>query len=160
MEIRENKFSYKVYQNSEQLSKADRELLAMAHDACKKAYAPYSKFYVGAAARLESGEIVSGGNQENAAYPLCLCAERVVLAAISSAYSSEKVEVMAITVKNPRQLIQQPGTPCGACRQVISEKEDHQLAPIRLILQGEAGPTFEFSSVKDLLPFAFGGEML
>lgn len=160
METRENKITYKVYSELDQLPKADYHLLQAAHAATGKSYAPYSQFYVGAAARLSDGKIVSGGNQENAAYPMCLCAERVVLSAIAAEDPHQIIESLAITVLNPRQKIQQPGAPCGACRQAISEKEDQQKQSIRIILHGESGPVFEFSSGKDLLPFAFGAELL
>ena len=154
---------YEVYKNDEELPEPDRELLAAAKTALEKAYAPYSKFHVGAAIRLDNHAIVCGTNIENASYPLCLCAEPSALAAAKSAFPENWPLAMAISVKNMAKsspVIDIPGMPCGACRQILSEAEDRFGRPIRLILQGEAGETWVFASAKDILPFAFSGAFL
>ncbi len=143
-----------------ELSAEDFKLVSEAKAALNLSYSPYSKFKVGAAAQLNDGSIIQGANQENASYPLCLCAERVVLAAVSSSHSDKKVESMAIMVHNPTQALEEPASPCGACRQVLSESEDRQNAPIRLLLCTEAGETWIINSVKDILPLSFKGDLL
>lgn len=138
----------------------DQELFAAARAALPHAYAPYSKFRVAAAARLASGEIVTGFNTENAAYPMCLCAERSALAAAASLQPEGKVVTMAITVKSPGRVLDQPASPCGACRQVLAEHEQRHGHDLRLILRAEAGPVLIFERAGDLLPFGFSGEFL
>ncbi len=160
MDKRTQSFEYEWFESEGELSARDRELLCAARDALAKAYAPYSHFQVGAAARLEDGRIISGANQENAAYPMCLCAERVVLAAVESEAPGAVISALAICVYNPNQRIRKPAAPCGACRQVIHEKEQRQRAPMRILLQGEEGPVIALKGGRDLLPFAFGGEFL
>lgn len=151
---------YSIYSSPETLPEPERALLEAAHKATKLAYAPYSEFYVGAALQLHSGETISGGNQENASYPLCLCAERVALAAASSRGPNLRVEAIAVTAHNPRRLLEVPVPPCGACRQVIAEKQQAQKSPIQIILQGESGQVFVFPSINALLPFSFDGDFL
>ena len=149
-----------VYSNSEELPPAERELLEAAKEALDLAYAPYSGFNVGAAARLENGEIVKGSNQENAAYTMCICAERVALSAVSSNYPEVPVVSMAVTVRHQEKVINQPATPCGACRQVIRETEQRFDQPIQIILQGETGEVYVFKSVEGLLPLSFDNSFL
>ena len=149
-----------VYDHLSELSEADQQLLKAAKEALDKSYAPYSGFNVGAAAILENGEIISGANQENAAYPMCLCAERVTLSAIESMFPNATVKAMAITVRNIKHAITEPAAPCGSCRQSLSEKEDRQKASIRILLQGDTGPIYEIASGKDLLPLGFSGAFL
>ncbi len=153
-------FEYEWYDNEEGLSERDKNLLQAARHALKTAYAPYSRFRVGAAVLLHDGRILTGSNQENAAYPMCLCAERVALAAVESEAPGARVEAMAITVAAEKTVLQKPAAPCGACRQVISEKEQRQKAPMKIILQAEKGPVLLLKSGRDLLPFPFGGEWL
>ncbi|RMF28180.1 MAG: cytidine deaminase, partial [Bacteroidetes bacterium] len=126
----------------------------------EQAYAPYSHFQVGAALRLADGRILSGGNLENAAYPLCLCAERVVLAAAHALHPGVPPHALAITVHNSRKTIDRPAAPCGACRQVLAEAEARFSQPIRLLLQGDVGPILVFESVQQLLPFGFESSFL
>ena len=144
----------------EDLSEVDRKLLAAAKKALLKSYSNYSNFKVGAAVLLENGEIINGANQENAAYPLCLCAERVALAAASTNYPESPVTAIAVTVKNPIHKITTPAAPCGACRQVMSETEDRYKNKMRVILQGEAGDIYQIASAKDILPLFFTGNYL
>lgn len=146
--------------NEGDLNQIEKELLAKAKEATKDAYAPYSNFQVGAACLLENGKIIKGSNFENASYPLCLCAERTALAAIHSQYTDQKVLSIAVTASNESKKIDQPISPCGACRQVILEFEKRQSAPIKLILQGESGPVLTFTSIKELLPLSFDGDFL
>lgn len=152
--------NYRIYPGLEDLPEAERILMLSAHEATALAYAPYSNFFVGAALRLESGAIIRGGNQENASYPLCLCAERVALAAVSCLGRDRKVEALAVTARNPAQPMRTPVPPCGACRQVIEEKRKAQNSPIQIILQGEEGEVFVFSDIRHLLPFYFDGDYL
>lgn len=149
-----------AYDSSEELSDQDKLLMDEAVAATKKSYAPYSRFFVSAAAILDNGEILSGANQENAAYSLCLCAEMVLLSAISSTYPNAKIKTMAITVKSEKHVIDTPISPCGACRQTLFEFEMRQKEPIRLLLMGEVGPVYELGAVKDILPLSFDGSVL
>ena len=124
----------------------EARLLELAQSSLKNAYAPYSNFQVGAAILLENGAMIGGSNQENAAYPMCLCAERVALSAVASQYPNLIIKAMAITVKAPNQIIRQPAMPCGSCRQALCEKEYQQKAPIRLVIRGEEGPCLLYTS--------------
>ena len=145
---------------AENLAPAERELLQAAAAVLDKAYAPYSHFHVGAAVLLDNGEVLTGANFENAAYPMCLCAERSVLAAAVSTHPEGKVVKMAIRVRNPRQPVTSPAAPCGACRQVLVEAEHRQAGDIQLLLQGESGPVYVMETAKVLLPFYFDGSFL
>ena len=154
---------FEVFKKMADLPEPEQDLLVSAKNCLEKAYAPYSNFHVGAAIRLDNGAIVTGTNIENAAYPLCLCAEPSALAAAKSQYPNDKPLTMAISVKNfvpGGQPVKIPGAPCGACRQILSEAETRIGQPIRLILQGESGEIWAFDSVRDLLPFAFNGSFL
>lgn len=113
----------KIYDYNE-LSDADRQLMDAAREATQRSYAPYSHFSVGAAARLENGTVVTGTNQENAAYPSGLCAERTTLFYANSQYPDQAVETLAIAARNERDFLDDPIPPCGACRQVMLETEN------------------------------------
>lgn len=152
--------SWQLYENVEQLSAEQQNLLQEAKLALDKAYAPYSNFHVGAAVKLEDGSVLSGANFENAAYPMCLCAERSVLATAVSTQPNSIVKAMAIRVRNPKNPVLQPAAPCGACRQVLVEAEARQQADIEILLQGENGPVYVLSTAKTLLPFYFDGSFL
>ena len=152
--------SYDAFVTPEDLPPADQHLLAAARAALPNAYAPYSNFQVAAAARLEDGTVVTGWNTENAAYPMCLCAEPATLAAAASQRPGMAVVAMAITVKSAKQLLHQPASPCGSCRQQLTEHEGRFGKPMRLILRGEQGPVFVFASAGDILPFGFSGKLL
>jgi len=149
-------FSYEVFKNASALDLGDRELLKAAQAATALAYAPYSLFKVGAAARLSNGGIISGANQENASFPAGLCAERVLLAVASSTYPAEKITAMAI-VTEAEVLNEQPVAPCGICRQSIQEYSDNKDAAIKLILVGKEGLVFVIEDARQLLPFGFSG---
>lgn len=144
---------FKVYDNDE-LSASDRELIEKAKEGTQKSYAPYSRFYVGAAARLENGAIVVGSNQENAAYPSGLCAERTTLFYANSQYPDCHVQELAIAARTSGGFLKSPIPPCGACRQVILGVEDRYQRPVRILLFGEKH-TYVFDSIKALLPLQF-----
>jgi len=129
-------------------------LCLSAKQATRLAYAPYSNFYVGAAARLASGIIIQGANMENAAYPQCLCAEAVLLGSLHSQYPEQKIEGIGIAVQTDRTL-KGVSAPCGSCRQQLFEAEHRQNSPIKLYLLSESGEVFEFADMKSLLPFGF-----
>ncbi|MCB0644925.1 MAG: cytidine deaminase [Phaeodactylibacter sp.] len=149
-----------VYDEIDQLEPQFQQLLLEARAATHRAYAPYSNFLVGAAVLLEDGQIVTGANQENAAYPMCLCAERVTLAGALSQYPGKQLRCLAVTVRNPKKVIDQPASPCGACRQVIVETELRQQAPIRILMQGEKGPIYDLKTGNILLPLGFDASFL
>lgn len=153
-------FSFLSYPAPADLPGPAGELLEVARAALPEAYAPYSRFQVAAAARTESGAVFSACNTENAAYPMCICAERSVLAAAASMKPHEKVVSMAITVKSPNQVLSEPASPCGACRQVLAEHEQRHGHQLELILQGEVGPVYVIKRAQDLLPLGFGAEFL
>ena len=143
----------------EELNEADRELMDAAIDATRRSYSPYSKFSVGAAVRLQSGTIVTGSNQENAAYPSGLCAERTTLFYANSRYPEEAVETLAIAAKNEQGFLESPIPPCGACRQVMLETEERFKRPMRILLYS-LHDIYEIRGTKDLLPLSFGNEFL
>ena len=152
--------SYESHPAPEDLRAEDRELLEAATEALQHSYSPYSNFKVGAAARLATGEIVRGWNTENAAYPMCICAEPSTLAAAASRQPGVPIVAMAITVRSAGQVVDRPGTPCGSCRQQLLEHEARFGGRVRLILRGQTGPVFVFSTAADLLPFGFAGNLL
>ena len=139
----------------DELSDADRQLIDTARQATYRSYAPYSHFSVGAAVRLVNGEIVSGSNQENAAYPSGICAERTALFYANAQYPDLPVEALAIAARNTQgEFLPHPISPCGACRQVMLETEQRHAHPMRILLYGTR-QIYEVKQVGDLLPFAF-----
>ncbi len=152
--------TYLSYAKLSDLPKSDQKLLKLARKSLKNSYSPYSNFKVGAALLLENGELVGGSNQENASYPLCLCAERVALAAADSMYNGVPVVAIAVTAKSASVKIKSPVSPCGACRQVMCETELKHKQTMRVILQGEKGEIIVFNTARDLLPFLFDGSLL
>ena len=143
----------------EELTDADRELIDKAKDATQTSYAPFSKFCVGAAARLSDGTIVTGSNQENAAFPSSLCEERTALFYANARYPEKSVEELAIAAYAHGTFLKSPIPPCGACRQVILGVEERYGRPIRILLFGEEG-TYVVDSIKALLPLQFTGETM
>jgi cytidine deaminase len=144
-----------VYKSMEDLPKEDLELLKLAKKAVKSAYAPYSQFFVGAAILLENGKISIGNNQENAAYPSGLCAERVAIFHASAKYPNVPIKKIAVSVASKTQIINEPVSPCGGCRQVISEYEMKYESPISIIMSGETGKIYVSDSIENLLPIMF-----
>jgi cytidine deaminase len=153
-------FSFEVYSGIDELNAEDRQLLSEARNVTDKAYAPYSNFHVGAAAKLGNGKIVTGTNQENASYPVGICAERVLLSAISSLYLGIPVETMAVSYQSKKMKSDHPISPCGMCRQALQEFEGRTGKPIRLILAGMEGEIYIIDSASQLLPLAFSSEEL
>ena len=152
--------NFEVYKSAADLSGQDSELLKAAQKAVKAAYAPYSNFCVGAAVLLENGKIVIGNNQENAAYPSGLCAERVAIFYAGAKHPGVAVTAIAIAVKAQNQIINDPVTPCGACRQAIAEYENRYETAIRIIMSGETGKVFITDSIESLLPLMFNRKHL
>jgi cytidine deaminase len=148
-------FSYQLFDTINSLDASDASLLRSAIAATPLAYAPYSGFHVGAAALLENGAVVVGTNQENASYPVGICAERVLLGNVAMQYPGQKIAAMAISYKSKKRASDQPISPCGMCRQALVEFEFRSAAPIKLILGGEVGQVMIIDSAKLLLPFAF-----
>jgi cytidine deaminase len=149
-----------VYKSMEDLPKEDFELLKLAKKAVKSAYAPYSQFFVGAAILLENGKISIGNNQENAAYPSGLCAERVAIFHASAKYPNIPIKKIAVSVASKTQIINEPVSPCGGCRQVISEYEMKYDSPISIIMSGETGQIYVSDSIENLLPIMFNKKHL
>lgn len=143
----------KIYR-FEELSKTDQELIMAAKEATARSYALYSRFSVGAAARLANGTVVTGSNQENAAYPSGICAERTTLFYANSQYPDQPVEVLAIAARTEAGFIPNPIPPCGACRQVMLETEVRYNHPFRVLLYGKEA-IYEINRAADLLPLSF-----
>ena len=160
MKEREMKFTFRVFENDQELSVEDATLLTAAKNALPNAYAPYSKFKVAAAILLANGKTVTGTNQENAAYPVCLCAEATALSACSALYPDVPMKKIAITIKSGTHVVKHPVAPCGVCRQRLLEYETRFNTTIELILRGEEGEIYAIKSVKDILPLQFSGEDL
>ena len=152
--------SFMVFDNLEELSKDDKTLFSEAKKARNNAYAPYSNFQVGAALLLDNNKIVLGNNQENAAYPSGMCAERVAIWNASSQYPNNKILKIFITAKSSQKVVTEPVAPCGACRQTIAEYELNQDANIEIFFMGETGRIIKSNSLKDLLPLAFDKKLL
>jgi len=138
----------------EELADDDRQLVEKAIGATQNSYAPYSNFHVGACLRLADGREVIGANQENAAFPSGLCAERSAVFAAQSMFPEEAITALAIAARNENGLTAQPVSPCGACRQVILEMEDRYKQDVRIFLYGTEG-VYVIPSVKSLLPLHF-----
>jgi cytidine deaminase len=156
----QHSFSFESLDSDEGLNEADRSLLQTARKATANAYAPYSHFEVAAAARLQNGAIVQGTNQENASYPVGICAERTLLSALSSLHPNVPVDTIAISYHNLNGTSHRPASPCGLCRQSLLEYETRMKSPIRLILSGQSGKVIIIHSASDLLPFSFTSEDL
>ena len=154
------KTTIEIYNSEKELSTKDQKLIKESKKALKKSYSPYSNFQVGAAILLKNGKTLSGSNQENASYPLCLCAERVVISGADCVYPKVPILTMAITAKSANQKVNTPVAPCGACRQVICETEMRHNTPMRIILQGEKGKVYIIQGGQDLLPLSFDGSLL
>ncbi len=145
---------WEEYEKLADLPESDQNLILMARESSENAYAPYSRFFVGAAVLLANGEIIKGNNQENADFTDGLCAERVALFYAHATYPNVAVEALAVTAKNTDGLIAGLAQPCGSCRQVLVETESRFNHPIRLILDG-AEKIMVLNGADNLLPFAF-----
>ena len=154
-------FKYEVFNDTSELKKEDADLLTKARIVTKHAYAPYSNFFVGAVAKLNNGEFISGTNQENASYPVGICAERVLLGNAATLYPDVSIDTMAISYDSKEVKSDHPISPCGMCRQSLLEYETRTQKPIRLILAGQEGKIIIVETVSFLLPFAFtSGELI
>lgn len=149
-----------VFQALEELPVEDQNLMHQAVAARKKAYAPYSKFKVGAALLLDNGEVILGSNQENAAYPSGLCAERVAIFYAGANYPEAKILKIAVTATSDEKVNTLPIPPCGSCRQSIAEYEFKQDLAIEMFFMGETGEIYKSNSLKNLLPFSFDKNFL
>ncbi|WNH13452.1 cytidine deaminase [Thalassobellus suaedae] len=149
-----------VFENLDELPEEISLLMQQAVKARENAYAPYSKFHVGAALLLDNGEVITGNNQENASYPSGLCAERTAIYYAGSQYPEAKVLRMVISAASKRQTTITPIPPCGACRQAISEYEEKQESPIEIYFMGEKGKIVKSNSLANLLPLVFDKSVL
>ncbi|AOW08300.1 cytidine deaminase [Flavobacterium gilvum] len=149
-----------VFENIQELPLVEQNLMLKAIEVRKNAYAPYSKFNVGAAILLDNGKIVVGSNQENAAYPSGLCAERVAIFQAGSIYPEARILKITISGTSERNQTTTPVPPCGACRQSIAEYEIRQESPIEIYYTGETGEIHHSASLKNLLPFMFEKKLL
>ncbi|NLP56815.1 cytidine deaminase [Lutibacter sp. B1] len=149
-----------VFDSINELPDLAKSLMNKAIEAKQKAYAPYSKFTVGAALLLENGKIIIGNNQENAAYPSGICAERVAIWKASSDFPDIKILKLAISASSSSQIVKEPVAPCGACRQTLSEYEIKQKDTIEVYFMGQEGKIIKTDSVLDLLPIAFDKSFL
>ncbi len=148
-------FDYDLYSDISELPGSDARLLESARVVTADAYAPYSHFHVGAAAMLTNGELVKGTNQENAAYPVGICAERVLLSAAASFFPDVPIHTIAISYHNLKGKSTIPVSPCGICRQSLLEYETRMQQPIRIILAGLEGEVLVVHTAADLLPLGF-----
>lgn len=151
---------FSVYDSFDELDDSTKELMHKAVEIRKQAYAPYSKFRVGAAILLDNGKVVLGSNQESAAYPSGLCAERVAVFQAGSMYPESKILKIAISATSDLHPTQRPTPPCGACRQSISEYEQKQKTPIEIYFMGESGIIYKSDSLENLLPLSFDKDFL
>ena len=152
--------AFELYDSIEELAMPIQNLLKKAAEARKKAYAPYSKFLVGAALELENGELIAGNNQENASYPSGLCAERTAVYYAGAEFPNQKILRMAIVAGSTLNPTTKPIPPCGACRQALSEYEVKQKSPMELYFMGTSGQIAYSNSVENLLPWIFDKTVL
>ena len=149
-------FNYQLFSNWTDLPEQEQRLVDKAYEAMENAYAPYSEFKVGACALMDDGSFILGNNQENAAFPSGICAERVALFYAGANFPNKKVLTLCIVAKGDLMPVSQLLSPCGGCRQVMLESENRQKQPIRVILVNQDGRTMVLDSVIQLLPFGFG----
>ena len=152
--------TFSVFESMDQLPQEINSLMCQAIEIRKKAYAPYSKFRVGCAILLDNGNIVLGSNQENAAYPSGLCAERVAIFQAGALYPDAKILKMTISATGDEKPVLEPIPPCGSCRQSIAEYEIRQETPIEIFFMGESGAVYQSDSLRNLLPFMFDKKFL
>ena len=151
---------YEEYASDGELAPGDAGLLRTAREASAHAYAPYSRFRVGAAARLENGLIITGTNQENASFPAGICAERTLLSVAGAQYPGVPIDTLAISYHNEHGTSDRPISPCGICRQSLQEFEQRTGKAMRVVLGGETGKVIVLERSGLLLPFAFSADEL
>ena len=154
MNQKEIKVTFEEYASIDELNAEDRVLAAEAINAMQGSYAPYSHFNVGAAVRMSNGQIVRGANQENAAFPSGLCAERTAMFAAGAKYPDKDMRSIALAGGVYGRLTEQPATPCGACRQVMAQYQTKAGKPMSVIMIG-ARRVWKFERVDDILPLIF-----
>jgi cytidine deaminase len=159
MKTTEIKILVREFENKEELSAEDRQLLLEARKITQQAYAPYSCFHVGAAILLDNGQVVTGNNQENSAYPSGLCAERVTLFYANANFPESAVKTIAVSAAKNGRLVDEPVKPCGGCRQALAEAELRFEKPIRIILDGQDA-ILVLDGVESLLPLSFSKKAL
>lgn len=157
MNLVSHNFTYEEYDSVDDMLQEDADLVKAARKVTGNAYAPYSNFFVGAVASLNNGALVSGTNQENASYPVSICAERVLLSVASTEHPGVQINTIAISYNNIKGNSSKPISPCGMCRQSLSEYETRLGQPIRIILSGQSGNVFVIETASHLLPLSFGG---
>jgi len=155
MKEKKIEFDYEVYDDFSELQEEDAWLLNEARAVTEQAYAPYSNFHVGAVAMMANGQVVAGTNQENASYPVGICAERVLLGTVATLHPNIPVKSIAISFNSEEVKSDHPISPCGMCRQALLEYETRMKGPIRLILGGMEGKIYIIKTASLLLPFAF-----
>lgn len=160
MNVQQYQFNFEIYQSFDELNDDDKSLLQQAKKVALQAYAPYSNFLVGAAALLSNGKIIVGTNQENASYPVGICAERALLAMANNLFPEEHIINMAISYHQVNGKSSKPVSPCGMCRQALVEHETRYKHSIRLILGGESGKIYIIPQSSLLLPLQFNDEFL
>lgn len=149
-----------LYDSMDELSDSDKKLMQAAIEATKSSYAPYSNFNVGAALLMEDDTVITGNNQENAAYPSGMCAERVAIWKAGSSFPNKRVKKIAISAISKNKTVDKPVGPCGACRQTLLEYEVNQEEPIEVLFMGEVGKVVKAESITSLLPFSFDSSYL
>lgn len=152
--------TFTVYPGISQLPKDVFDLMSKAIEIRRKAYAPYSKFKVGTAILLDNNEVIVGSNQENAAYPSGLCAERVAIFQAGTLFPENEILKIAISATSDLKPVNNPIPPCGACRQSIAEYEIKQKTPIEIYFMGESGEIYKSDSLSNLLPLSFDKKYL
>jgi cytidine deaminase len=157
MQEKEISIHIQIYDSAAELPKVDTDLIAEATKALDKSYSPYSGFKVASAALLQNGAVISGANQENASYPVCVCAEVVMLSACSAQHPGVAISKIAITTRSGKTGADSPKAPCGQCRQTLLEYENRFKSNIEVIMCGENGQVYKVGSVKELLPLYFSG---
>ena len=161
MKIITRQSDIQLYDHYEQINDSFvQDLCEASKMAMELSYSPYSEYRVGAAVALKDGQIIKGANQENAVYPLGLCAERVALFTVSTQYPGAVIQSLAVCTSKKLTSDQLPPFPCGSCRQVIKEFEDRQQSDIAIYVVGSNNATCVMSSIKNILPFAFGQDSL
>ena len=143
------------YDSYSELSADDQRVMESAITAKSEAYSPYSNFSVGAAILMENGEIITGNNQENAAYPSGMCAERVAVWKAATMHPKMRMLTIAIAASSATKIVDRPVGPCGGCRQTLLEYEINQKEPVKMLFMGEKGAIIEVESIASLLPFNF-----
>jgi cytidine deaminase len=159
MQQKEIRIWYEEYSSSEELPEDMKQLLESSREVSLKAWAPYSGFCVGAAVKLANGMVFTGNNQENAAYPSGLCAERTALFYANANYPEVPVVAIAVSARNENRITSEPVSPCGSCRQVIIETETRFKQPINIVLDGQSSICI-FHGIESLLPMSFKPESL